>query len=184
MACSITAFGSPVFAENIGMRESFSDDQIFPRSRFYVSEDNESSSNPFSWMPTYNLGTFHKVLGYTALLSGLTAIGTGIGMTRGSGGEDDGSSPLKSVHRIAATGAAIFTITAFTTGALSYASQLDFGDGINTYNSHALLGTLASIGFIAALSTAPSDDDGSAKHCGIAEASGGLMLGAVIIIQF
>ncbi|HNX60428.1 MAG TPA: hypothetical protein PKK43_15100, partial [Spirochaetota bacterium] len=114
----------------------------------YAAEDGDASVTPFSWMPTYNLGTVHKILGYSALLSGLTAIGSGIAMKRG--GEDNANSRAKSIHGVSAACAGIFTITAFSSGVLSYASQLDFGNGMTTYTNHALLGTLASVGFIAA----------------------------------
>ena len=170
------------FDGNSAWKYSRADRSVIRYLNGYSAEDGDSSVTPFSWMPTYNLGTVHKILGFSALLSGLTAIGSGIAMKRG--GEDNGNSRAKSIHGVSAACAGIFTITAFSSGVLSYASQLDFGNGMTTYTNHALLGTLASAGFIAALATAPEEVERSGKHCSIAEISGGLMLGAVIVIQF
>jgi hypothetical protein len=144
----------------------------------YYLADTDGSVMPFSWMPTYNLRTFHQITGYGALLSGLTAIGSGIAITRSS------SSRFKSIHGISAAATAGFTITAFSSGVLSYASMLDFGDGMNTQTSHALLGTLASIGFMVSAAIAPEDGSGYGKHAATAEVSGAMMLSAVIVIQF
>jgi hypothetical protein len=155
----------------------------------YYFADTDGSMTPFSWMPTYNLRTAHKILGYTALASGLTTIGSGIKMTRDFQNNHEPSSRVKSIHRISAAATAGFTITAFTTGVLSYGSMLDFGDGMNTQTTHALLGTLATIGFVVSAAMTPGGDgilsrNQYVKHCSTAEASGALMLTAVIVIQF
>jgi hypothetical protein len=161
----------------------------FSHPDYYLADSDGSSITPFSWMPTYNLRTTHKVLGYTALVSGLTTIGSGIQMTRDYKKNNTPSSRLKSVHNISAAATMGFTITAFTTGVFSYASMLDFGDGMNTQTTHALLGTLSTIGFVVSAAIAPGGDgilgrNEYVKHCSTAEASGALMLSAVIVIQF
>lgn len=163
----------------------------FNQQSSFLPQKDSSSHTPFSWMPTYNLGTAHKVLGYSALVSGLTAIGTGIKMTHDYSNNKKPSSRVKSIHSMSAAGAAGFTVTAFTTGVLSYASMLDTGDGFNSYNNHAMLGTLATIGFIASAATAPGGGSNGTlakkdynSHCRIAEVSGGIMLSAVVVIQF
>jgi hypothetical protein len=192
-SAAILMSASGVFADDISSSNNCLYNTGFIHHGYYLSDKDNSSSTPFSWMPTFHLGTAHKVLGYSALASGLTAIGTGIKMTRDYSNNKKPSSRVKSLHSMAAAGAAGFTITAFTTGVLSYASMLDFGDGFSSYNNHAMLGTLATIGFIASSATAP-DGGGNGNsllgkkdynsHCRIAEVSGGIMLSAVIVIQF
>jgi hypothetical protein len=185
----VLLFAAHAYADQYQLNESKSYYTTgFSHPDYYLA-DSDGSVTPFSWMPTYNLRTMHKVLGYSALASGLTTIGSGIMMTRDYQKNRAPSSRVKSVHNMSAAATMGFTITAFTTGVFSYASMLDFSDGMNTQTTHALLGTLSTIGFMVSAAIAPHGDgilgtNQYIKHSTTAEVSGGMMLSAVIVIQF
>lgn len=153
----------------------------------YLAESSDSAPG-YSWL---NLGMGHKILGYSALASGVAAMVTG-GMIAGDYDHDrTPSSSLRSLHSGSSGAAAGLAVAACATGLLAYGGVFDPGSGINAYNSHIVLGLLATLGFIASMVSAPESEDGEflAKkdyigHCRVAQVSGVMMFASVIVIQF
>lgn len=122
---------------------------------------NESSTTSGS----FNFGALHKYSGYATLLFAVAAGLTG----------SDGDSFHKSMGHCTT---AFATLTA-TSGLIEYADDIKMKDGFTFVNLHALLGSLATVGFIA--NTASADDDG---HSGIPIGSAAMAFGGAILIHF
>ena len=152
----------------------------------YTAESSGVSSS--SWL---NLGTAHGILGYTAIAAGLVSMATGGRIAHEYDIGETPSSSLSSLHAGSSGAAAGLAVAACATGLLAYGGVFDFSSGFNTYNSHIVLGLLATIGFIASMVTAPeAEDDGRLAesdyigHCRVAQVSGVMMFASVIVIQF
>ncbi|MEN8189755.1 MAG: hypothetical protein ABFS19_07900 [Thermodesulfobacteriota bacterium] len=113
----------------------------------------------------FHFGGFHKYLGYATLL-----FATAAGATGSSG---------DSFHEAMGHSTAGFAALTAATGLLEYSGDYSVSDGFTLTNIHALLGSLATVGFIA--NTFSADSDG---HGGVPMAAAGLAFGAGIIIHF
>lgn len=112
-----------------------------------------------------HLGSLHKYLGYATVLA---AVGT---LVSGA------VAPENSVHPALAYMATGLGGATCTTGVLEYRDRLDIHEGLSTYNAHAALGFLSTIGFVAALAMA--DGEGHKVAGGIAGATFVLTVGVL-----
>ncbi len=144
---------------------NYPDQQTAWQNKFATSSSsaglNESAAN----FGNLNFGVLHKYLGYGTLLFVAAAAITG----------ESGSSFHKAMGRSTA-GMAALTATA---GILEYADDIEIKDGFTFTNIHALLGSVATVGFIA---NAVGADDGG--HGGVPIASGVMAFGGAILIHF
>ena len=113
----------------------------------------------------FNFGALHKYSGYGTLLFAIAAGVTG----------SDGDSFHKTMGNCTTAMAALTA----TTGLIEYSDDIKMKDGFTIINLHALLGSLATVGFIA--NTVSADDDG---HGGVPMASTVLAFGGAILIHF
>jgi hypothetical protein len=153
-----------------------------------ASDSGKNSSSVFS---DFDLGSVHKILGYTTIATALTAMVAGIMMANAYDNNKKPSSTLSSVHRVSAAGTVGLAIGSCTTGVLAFSDMISFKDGVNSYNSHASLAVLSTLGFVLTAAITPESENrqGSrkknyTKHATAAGVSGGLLLGTAIVIHF
>jgi hypothetical protein len=158
----------------------------FNQTRTFAANTGGSSS----LFSDFDLGSVHKILGYTTIAAALTAAFTGIASADAYNNDKKPSSTLTRVHRASATGTLGLAIGSCTTGIIAFSDMVSFKDGINSYNSHATMAVLSTLGFMISAAMAPESEGKTlkrkdyAKHGAIAEISGGIMLGSAIIIHF
>lgn len=155
---------------------------------YYNAEESDSGASIQSF---FNLGTAHKLFGYSAIAAGLVAMGTGIGIKNDYQNDRTPSQSLRGLHSGSSFAAAGLAVAACTTGFIAYHDLLSFENGINTYNTHILLATLSTIGFLVSLASAPEaegsvilESDEYSHHCTVAQVSGAMMFLSVLVIQF
>ena len=90
----------------------------------------------------WGLNRTHRYLGYATAIAGFAA---GV------------SSSSESFHKAAGFTTAGLAAATWSTGVIGYSDLIDLSKGITTYNVHAALTTLATIGFIIAVSRGNAD---------------------------
>jgi hypothetical protein len=164
----VTFLAGPAKAEISGLFD-ISDD--ITAGRYYASNDvskkaaaeseEEQSEENERFL---NYGALHKYLGYGTLLMAGVAAATGAD---------------KSSHCIPGYATAGMAALTCLTGFMEYGGEyFDFSEGFNAYNTHILLGSLATAGFIATVAIA----DSSSAHAGLGGASAVTMVIPVVII--
>ena len=136
------------------------------------------------------LGTGHKIIGYSALATGLAAAGTGIMLERDYSANRRPSGAVKGMHSFTAAASGTLCVGAALSGLAAYRDVIDC-TSVNTYSVHMGLGMLSTLGFLTSIAIAP-EAEGNAKlrkssysaHCGLGMASGVTMFATVIVIQF
>ena len=136
------------------------------------------------------LGTGHKIIGYSALATGLAAAGTGIMLERDYSADRKPSGTMKGLHSFTSGASGALCVGAALTGLAAYWDIIDFSS-VNTYSMHTGLGMLATIGFLTSIAIAP-ESEGNTKlkkssysaHCNLGIASGVTMFATVIVIRF
>ena len=112
-----------------------------------------------------NLGSVHKYLGYaTAALAGITAA------TSSSGG----------IHQAAGYTTAGLSLITTAIGFYEYGEYIDLDEGFTGYNTHMILESLATIGFIA---TAAIQNENSA-HAVIGGVSTAMMILPIFVVHW
>jgi hypothetical protein len=112
-------------------------------------------------------GDAHKYLGYGTLLMAVTA---------GVSGGDNG------FHKGAGVSAAVLGVATCTTGFYAYDNYFDLSEGFSKHNIHIVLGTLATVGFVATAASAISNDNTS--HAGVGIGSTALAAIPIIVLKF
>ena len=160
----------------------------FNRPLILASGSGYTSSSIFS---DFDLGSVHKIFGYTTIATALTAMVAGIMVANAYDNNKRPSSTLSRVHRVSAAGTIGLSIGSCTTGVLAFSDMVSFKDGVNSYNSHASLAVLSTLGFVLTAAMAPESENGQGlkkknytKHATAAGVSGGLLLGTAIVIHF
>lgn len=125
-----------------------------------------------------NMRSAHKWLGYSAIALGTVAAF---------------SSSSEDLHCASSWGAAILGTAALTTGIVKYHRTVDLSDGISRHDGHAILGSLAAVGFITACVLAGTsgedddegedDDDVNSAHAAIGGVALATMAISVVIIK-
>ena len=125
-----------------------------------------SKATPNDPSPAHNLGIIHRYLGYATIAVAATAALTG--------------SASHSVHRGAAYTATFLGTATCVTGFMEYRDIIDFRQPFSRLSSHAILGTIGTIGFAAAVAVA----EGDSSHSGIGVGGASAMALSVIRIHF
>jgi ammonia channel protein AmtB len=116
---------------------------------------------------SFSTARAHRFMGYgTIALAGLAAA---------SNSDHD-------LHRVASYAALWLAGATCATGFSGHQGAIDLSDGLSAYDTHALLGSLGTIGFAATLALAEADDDDS-SHGGLGAASAAAMGLSVIIVN-
>jgi len=116
---------------------------------------------------SFSTARAHRFMGYgTIALAGLAAV---------SNSDHD-------LHRIASYTALWLASATCATGFSGHQGAIDLSDGLSAYDTHALLGSLGTIGFAATLALAEADDDDS-SHGGLGAASAAAMGLSVVIVN-
>jgi hypothetical protein len=118
-----------------------------------------------SQMNHWGLSRTHRYLGYATALAGLAA---GV------------SSSSESFHKAAGFTTAGLAGLTWGTGVIKYRGYIDLSRGINRYNVHALLTTLATIGFIITVSMGNADK----SHGSIGVSSEAAMVIPIVIMRW
>jgi len=115
---------------------------------------------------SFSTARAHKYMGYgTVLLAGLAAV----------------SHSSHDLHRAASYGTTWLAAATCATGFSGFEGFIDLSDGLSVYDTHAILGTLGTIGFAATLAMAEADADSS--HGGIGGASAAAMGLSVVVLK-
>ena len=122
-----------------------------------LQTDQTASADNSSFFFDFDLGTAHKIVGYSALAFGAAAGATGYLVERKYDAGKEPSGALKSFHSASAAGSIGLGISAAATGFLAYSDMIDFGQGITRYNTHMVLGTISALGFLASALLAPKE---------------------------
>ncbi len=137
-----------------------------PGQVLYQSEETTVEEKPFITGPT-----LHRWIGYTALLTGLAAVGTGA-WAKHREGESEGHEVL--------TGAAagLFLVNAGI-GLYTHSDSVEWGEGSGY---HALLGGLATLGMVLVASI--PDKEEKWHHCAAGSAVGLTMIVMIPVLRF
>ena len=152
------------------------------------AQPSEGSARNFFQMDW--LGTGHKIIGYSALATGLAAAGTGIMLERDYSADRKPSGTMKGLHSFTSGASGALCVGAALTGLAAYWDIIDFSS-VNTYSMHTGLGMLATIGFLTSIAIAPESEGNTrlkkrsySAHCNLGISSGVTMFATVIVIQF
>lgn len=116
---------------------------------------------------SFSTARAHRFMGYGTIgLAGLAAV---------SNSDHD-------LHRITSYAALWLAAATCATGFSGHQGAIDLSDGLSAYDTHALLGSLGTIGFAATLALAEADDDDS-SHGGLGAASAAAMGISVLIVN-
>jgi len=120
----------------------------------------ENSSSDINW---------HKVFGWSTIGMAAVTLGSAAFMS-------------ESVHCPLAVVTTGFATATCVTGYYNYGGIISFSDGDWKYNTHAIMGTLATIGFIATIALASNDGNGA--HVGTGAASGAAFAVTLGVLYF
>ncbi|MCP4135277.1 MAG: hypothetical protein GY754_30190 [bacterium] len=136
---------------------------------FQQDETMESSPSADSGVSFMSVtGTLHTVFGYTTLAAGITTVVLGITI------------PDNDIHETMGAVTAGLALSTCTTGIIAYHEYIDFSNGSIVYNSHFLLGLLATAACISSMLI----EDGDSVHKGLGIGSGVSFMLTVAVIQF
>jgi len=115
----------------------------------------------------FPMGKVHKYTGYATLVAAAAAAVSG---------SDDG------FHKGAGNATAALAVATCITGFMEYGHYFDMDEGLSAYNTHIVLATLATVGFVATAVDANSNNDDG--HAGPGIGSTVLMVVPVVILHF
>lgn len=113
----------------------------------------------------WGLSRTHRYLGYATAIAGLVA---GV------------SSSSESFHKASGFTTAGLAAATWSTGVIQYSGLIDLSKGITTYNMHAALTTLATIGFIITVSRGNADN----SHGSVGVASEAATVIPIVIMRW
>ena len=132
------------------------------KQTFHYSGSN--SDEDTCWM---SMGKAHKYLGY-----GTLAFAAAAAVSGGNNG----------FHKGAGVGAAGMAVAACTTGFMEYSNYFDTRDGFSAHNVHIVLGTIATVGFVATAASAIASNNKG--HAGLGMGSTVLLVVPIVVLKW
>lgn len=163
LSCCLFLSALPVWASH-PLRQSYVPGQVLFQSEDTIGEDESFITGP----------GLHRWIGYTALLTGLAAVGTGAWTKYGSESER----MTESHEMLTGITAALF-LTNAGIGLYTHSDNVTWGEGTGY---HTVLGSFAALGMVL-VSFIPNKED-KWRHCAAGTTMGLTMLVMIPVLRF